>query len=43
MSAYPAVRYAFLIGGAGVMYQFESFFTVTPAEGGPAGTTAWSG
>jgi hypothetical protein len=39
VSAYPAVRYAFLIGDAGVMYQFESFFTVTPAEGGPAGTT----
>jgi hypothetical protein len=33
------VRYAFLIGDAGVMYQFESFFTVTPGEGGPAGTT----
>ncbi|MEA3013658.1 MAG: hypothetical protein QOD42_2203 [Sphingomonadales bacterium] len=39
VSAYPAVRYAFVIGGGGVMYQFESFFTVTPAEGGPAGTT----
>lgn len=39
VSAYPAVRYAFLIGGQGVMYQYESFFTVAPAEGGPAGTT----
>ena len=39
LSAYPAVRYAFLIGDTGVMYQFESFFTVTPAEGGPAGLT----
>lgn len=39
VSAYPAVRYAFLIGDAGVMYQFESFFTVTPGEGGPVGTT----
>ncbi|HYI46956.1 MAG TPA: hypothetical protein VEX35_00675 [Allosphingosinicella sp.] len=39
VSAYPAVRYAFVIVGAGVMYQFESFFTVTPAEGGPAGIT----
>lgn len=39
VSAYPAVRYAFLIGGQGVMYQYESFFTVAPAQGGPAGTT----
>lgn len=39
VSAYPAARYAFLIGGQGVMYQYESFFTVAPAEGGPAGTT----
>lgn len=39
VSAYPAARYAFIIGGEGVMYQFESFFTVTPAEGGPAGIT----
>jgi hypothetical protein len=39
VSAYPAVRYAFLIGDTGVMYQFESFFTVTPAEGAPAGIT----
>lgn len=35
VSAFPAVRYAFVIVGAGVMYQFESFFTVTPQEGGP--------
>jgi hypothetical protein len=36
LSAYPAVRYAFLIGDTGVMYQFESFFTVPPAQA-PAG------
>jgi hypothetical protein len=39
VSAYPAARYAFVIGGQGVMYQYESFFTVAPAEEGPAGTT----
>ena len=39
LSAYPAVRYAFLIGDGEVMYQFESFFTVPPAEGGAPGVT----
>lgn len=38
LSAYPAVRYAFLIGDTGVMYQYESFFTVPPAQA-PAGLT----
>lgn len=39
VSAYPAARYAFLIGNGDVMYQYESLFTVPPAEGAPAGTT----
>ena len=32
VSAYPAARYAFLIGGSATMFQYESFFTVPPAQ-----------
>jgi hypothetical protein len=38
VSAYPAVRYAFLIDRSATMFQYESLFTVPP-EQAPAGMT----